>query len=50
MEGMPFPFCWLPVQYLGQIRCLFVASNADYLIPDARYERVREAGVIGRPS
>ena len=46
MEGIPFPLRWLPVQYLGQIRFLFVASNADYLIPDAPYERVREAGVI----
>jgi transposase-like protein len=46
MEGMPFPFRWLPVQYFGQIRFLFVASDADYLTLDARYERVREAGVI----
>ena len=43
---MPFPFRWLPVQYFGQIRFLFVASDADYLTLDARYERVREAGVI----
>ena len=43
---MQVPFRWLPVQYFGQIRFLFVASDADYLTLDARYERVREAGVI----